>query len=35
MADIRQFINDTLLVEDGTWKHDWALKSILRGFEIV
>ncbi|XP_058775530.1 uncharacterized protein LOC131649789 [Vicia villosa] len=30
-----QFAADTLLVGEGTWKHVWSLKSILRGFEIV
>lgn len=34
-VEILQFAADTLLVEEGTWKHVWSLKSILRGFKIV
>ncbi|XP_058774436.1 uncharacterized protein LOC131648722 [Vicia villosa] len=34
-VDILQFVDDTLLVGDGSWKHPWAIKSVLRGFEIV
>lgn len=32
---ILQFADDTLLVGKGDWKHVWALKAILRGFEVV
>ncbi|XP_058755346.1 uncharacterized protein LOC131628532 [Vicia villosa] len=33
--DILQFADDTLLVGDGSWNHIWAIKSVLRAFEIV
>ncbi|XP_058775751.1 uncharacterized protein LOC131650025 [Vicia villosa] len=34
-VDILQFADDTLLVGEGSWKHVWAIKAILRAFEIV
>ncbi|XP_058762968.1 uncharacterized mitochondrial protein AtMg01250-like [Vicia villosa] len=34
-VDILQFADDTLIVGDGSWKHVWAIKSVLRSFEIV
>src|SRR4051812_8921795 len=34
-VDILQFTDDTILVGEGSWKHVWAIKTILRGFEIV
>ncbi|XP_058721855.1 uncharacterized protein LOC131593384 [Vicia villosa] len=34
-VDILQFADDTLLVGDGSWKHLWAIKAVLRGFEMV
>ncbi|XP_058758719.1 uncharacterized protein LOC131631972 [Vicia villosa] len=34
-VDILQFVNDTLLVAKGTWKHVWAIKAVLRAFELV
>lgn len=30
-----QFVDDTFLVCDGSWPNLWALKSILKGFEMV
>ncbi|XP_058733961.1 uncharacterized protein LOC131605645 [Vicia villosa] len=30
-----QFAYDTLLVGEGTWKHVWAIKAVIRAFEIV
>ncbi|XP_058750873.1 uncharacterized protein LOC131623895 [Vicia villosa] len=33
--DILQFSDDTLLVGNASWKHIWAVKSVLRVFEIV
>lgn len=30
-----QFVDDTVLVCDGSWSNLWALKSILRGFEMA
>ncbi|XP_058786925.1 uncharacterized protein LOC131661401 [Vicia villosa] len=33
--DILQFVDDTLLIGDGSWNHIWAIKSVLRGFEMV
>ncbi|XP_058784312.1 uncharacterized protein LOC131659088 [Vicia villosa] len=33
--DMLQFTNDTLLIGDGSWKHLWAIKAALRGFEMV
>lgn len=29
------FVDDTFLVCDGSWSNLWALKSILKGFEMV
>ncbi|XP_058732609.1 uncharacterized protein LOC131604164 [Vicia villosa] len=34
-VDIIQFADDTLLVGKGTWKHVWAVKAVLRAFELV
>ncbi|XP_058746507.1 uncharacterized protein LOC131619429 [Vicia villosa] len=34
-VDVLQFADDTLLVGDGSWRHLWAIKSVLSGFEIV
>ncbi|XP_058725633.1 uncharacterized protein LOC131596916 [Vicia villosa] len=34
-ADVLQFADDTLLVGNKSWKHLWAIKSVLRGFELV
>ncbi|XP_058756337.1 uncharacterized protein LOC131629577 [Vicia villosa] len=33
--DILQFAGDTLIVGDGSWKHVWAIKAVLRAFEII
>ncbi|XP_058725598.1 uncharacterized protein LOC131596879 [Vicia villosa] len=33
--DILQFAEDAVLVGDGSWKHIWAVKSVLRGFKLV
>ncbi|XP_058725808.1 uncharacterized mitochondrial protein AtMg01250-like [Vicia villosa] len=35
VVDILQFADDTLLTGDGSWKHLWAIKAVLRGFELV
>lgn len=35
LIEILQFADDTLMVREGSWKHVWALKAILRAFEIV
>ncbi|XP_058740901.1 uncharacterized protein LOC131613230 [Vicia villosa] len=32
---ILHFMDDTLLVREGNWKHLWAIKLVLRGFELV
>ncbi|XP_058726606.1 uncharacterized protein LOC131597964 [Vicia villosa] len=34
-VDLLQFADDTLLVGDGSWRHGWAVKAVLRAFEIV
>lgn len=34
-VDIHQFVEDTLLIGERSWKHVWALKTVLRGFEVV
>lgn len=34
-VDILQFADDTLLVGDGSWKHVWAIRAVLRAFEMV
>ncbi|XP_058726723.1 uncharacterized protein LOC131598107 [Vicia villosa] len=33
--DILQFVDDTLLIGDGSWKHLSAIKALLRSFELV
>lgn len=33
--DLLQFADDTILVRGGTWSNLWAIKVILRGFEMV
>lgn len=33
--DVLQFADDTLLVGDESWSHLWAIKSVLRGFELI
>ncbi|CAI8593343.1 unnamed protein product [Vicia faba] len=35
MVDILQFAEGTLMVGDGIWKHVWALKTVIRGFELI
>ena len=35
LVDVLQFADDTLLVGNGEWMHVWALKEVLRGFEVV
>ncbi|XP_058741454.1 uncharacterized protein LOC131613833 [Vicia villosa] len=34
-VDVLQFADDTLLVGDGSWKHLWVIKEVLRGFKIL
>lgn len=34
-VDILQFADDTLFFGEGSWRQVWALKSVLRGFEVV
>ncbi|XP_058741507.1 uncharacterized mitochondrial protein AtMg01250-like [Vicia villosa] len=34
-VNILQFADDTLIVGEGTWKHVWAIKAVLRDFELV
>ncbi|XP_058756951.1 uncharacterized mitochondrial protein AtMg01250-like [Vicia villosa] len=34
-VDILQLADDTLIVGDGSWKQVWAIKVVLRAFEIV
>ncbi|XP_058747008.1 uncharacterized protein LOC131619997 [Vicia villosa] len=33
--DLLQFDDDTIIVGEGTWSNLWAIKLILRGFEMV
>ncbi|XP_058740864.1 uncharacterized protein LOC131613189 [Vicia villosa] len=33
--DVLQFADDTLMVGDATWAHLWAIKSVLKGFEMI
>ena len=35
MVDILQFADDTLLIGESNWKHVWAIKELLRAFEMV
>ncbi|XP_058751483.1 uncharacterized protein LOC131624543 [Vicia villosa] len=32
---ILQFADDTLIVGEGNWKHVWAMRVVLRAFELV
>ncbi|XP_058784289.1 uncharacterized mitochondrial protein AtMg01250-like [Vicia villosa] len=34
-VDVLQFADDTLIVGDGNWKHVWAVRAVLRAFEVV
>ncbi|XP_058760886.1 uncharacterized protein LOC131634255 [Vicia villosa] len=34
-VDILQFADVTLIVGDGSWKQMWAIKAVLRAFELV
>ncbi|XP_058727324.1 uncharacterized mitochondrial protein AtMg01250-like [Vicia villosa] len=33
--DILQFADDTLMIGEGNWKKVWAIKTILKAFEMV
>lgn len=33
--DVLQFIDDTILLREGSWKNLWSIKVILRGFEMI
>ncbi|XP_058732574.1 uncharacterized mitochondrial protein AtMg01250-like [Vicia villosa] len=33
--DLLQFVNDTILIGDGSWKNLWRIKALFRGFELV
>lgn len=33
--NLLQFTDDTVLVGEGLWFNLWAIKSIIRGFEMV
>ncbi|XP_058783312.1 uncharacterized protein LOC131657988 [Vicia villosa] len=35
LVDILRFADDKLLIGEGSWNHVWALKTVLRGFEVV
>ncbi|XP_058734070.1 uncharacterized protein LOC131605773 [Vicia villosa] len=35
MVDILQFTDDTLLVGESSWRQVWAIKAVLRAFELV
>ncbi|XP_058764483.1 uncharacterized mitochondrial protein AtMg01250-like [Vicia villosa] len=35
MVDILQFADDTLLIGEGNWKQIWAIKTVLKAFEMV
>lgn len=34
-VDVVQFADDTLMVGDGIWNHLWAIKAVLKEFELV
>lgn len=34
-VDLLQFVGDTLMIGEGSWKQVWVIKAILRGFKIV
>ncbi|XP_058783233.1 uncharacterized protein LOC131657899 [Vicia villosa] len=33
--DVLHFADDTLLVGNGSWNNLWAIKAVLRGFELI
>ncbi|XP_058742707.1 uncharacterized mitochondrial protein AtMg01250-like [Vicia villosa] len=33
--DILQFADDTLLVGEASWKQIWAIKAVLKAFELI
>ncbi|XP_058768582.1 uncharacterized protein LOC131642338 [Vicia villosa] len=33
--DVLQFADDMILVGNGSWSHLWAIKSVLRAFELI
>ncbi|XP_058775788.1 uncharacterized mitochondrial protein AtMg01250-like [Vicia villosa] len=33
--DLLKFSDDTLIMGEGTWKHLWAIKTVLKAFELV
>lgn len=33
--EILQFVDDTMLIGDESWRNLWSIKAILRGFELV
>ncbi|XP_058741002.1 uncharacterized protein LOC131613339 [Vicia villosa] len=33
--DVLQFAEDTLMVEDGSWNHLWAIKWVLTSFHLI
>src|ERR1051325_5083881 len=33
--NLLQFADDTILIGEGTWENLWAIKAVLRGFELV
>lgn len=33
--EILQFVDNTMLISDGSWRNIWSIKTILRGFELV
>src|SRR3954465_9136575 len=34
-VDMLQFADDTLIVGESNWNHVWAIRAVLRGFELV
>ncbi|XP_058726412.1 uncharacterized mitochondrial protein AtMg01250-like [Vicia villosa] len=34
-VDILQFVDDTLMVGEASWKQVWAIKTVLKAFELV
>lgn len=33
--DLFQFVDDTILIEEGSWNNIWSIKVVLRGIEFV
>lgn len=33
--ELLQFVDDTVIIGDGSWDNLWTIKAVLRGFELA